>query len=203
MTFVLASNNKDKLRELRAILYGFGIDVISQAEAGTDFEVEETGTTFYENALLKAQAASEATKMPAIADDSGLMVDFLGGAPGVYSKRYGGDGMGDTDRNALLLKNMAETEQRNAKFVSSVVCVFPEGGVVAAEGECRGTILRTPRGTGGFGYDPVFFVTGLGRSMAELTEEEKNSVSHRGNALRLFEPKLKEYMMEMGKDHAK
>lgn len=198
MTFVLASNNKGKLREMRAILAGFDVDVISQAEAGADFEVEETGATFYENALLKAQAAAQATKMPAIADDSGLMVDFLGGGPGVYSKRYGGDGISDAARNALLLENLAGTEHRDAKFVSSVVCVFPEGGIVAAEGECRGTILRAPRGTGGFGYDPVFFVTDLGRSMAELTEEEKNSVSHRGNALRLFEPRLREYLKKEG-----
>jgi XTP/dITP diphosphohydrolase len=197
MTFVLASNNEDKLKELRAILSGFGLDVVSQREAGLDFEAEETGETFYDNALIKARLAMERSGLPAIADDSGLMVDFLGGKPGVYSKRYGGEGLDDTDRNVLLLKNMAETEQRAAKFVSCVVCCFPGGDIVAAEGECAGAILRAPRGGGGFGYDPVFLVEGTGKSMAELTPEEKNAVSHRGNALRLFESKLKEYLKSL------
>lgn len=198
MTFVLASNNKDKLRELRAILSAYGLDVKSQGEAGIDLEVEETGETFYDNALLKAEAAARATGLPAIADDSGLMVDALGGAPGVYSKRYGGGDLNDAERNTLLLKNLKDTEHRGAKFVSSIVCVFPNGDIVAAEGACGGSILPEPRGTGGFGYDPVFLVTAMGKSMAELTPEEKNSVSHRGNALRLFAPKLKDYLWGTG-----
>ena len=136
--------------------------------------------------------------LPAIADDSGLMVDFLGGAPGVRSKRYGGEGLHDGDRNALLLKNMEKVEQRGAQFVSSIVCVFPNGDIVAAEGMCQGSILSAPRGTGGFGYDPVFYVNSAGKSMAELTPEEKNSVSHRGNALRLFAPKLRNYLKMTG-----
>lgn len=201
MTFVLASNNEDKLRELRAILSALGFDVISQAEAGVELEVEETGETFYDNARLKAEAAMRISGMPAIADDSGLMVDALGGAPGVWSKRYGG-GLDDAGRNALLIKNMdaddTGREHRDARFVSSIVCVFPDGGVVAAEGMCEGTILHEPRGTGGFGYDPVFLVKAMGRSMAELTPGEKNSVSHRGNALRLFAPKLREYLLRTG-----
>jgi XTP/dITP diphosphohydrolase len=198
MTFVLASNNNDKLKELRAILSDFGYTVISQAEAGIDLEVEETGETFRDNAFLKAEAAMKASGLPAIADDSGLAVEFLNGGPGVRSKRYGGEGLTDTDRNALLLKNMEKAEQRRAKFVSSIVCVFPDGGVVSAEGTCDGTILDAPRGTGGFGYDPVFFVTSAGKSMAELTPEEKNVVSHRGGALRLFKPKLEEYLIKTG-----
>jgi XTP/dITP diphosphohydrolase len=194
MTFVLASNNEDKLKELRAILSGFGLAVVSQREAGLELEAEETGETFYDNALIKARAAAEHTGMPAISDDSGLMVDFLDGKPGVHSKRYGGEGLNDIDRYELLLRNMADTEQRGAKFVSCIVCCFPTGDIVSAEGACHGSILRAPRGTGGFGYDPVFLVGGTGKSMAELTPEEKNQASHRGSALRLFEKKLRAYL---------
>jgi XTP/dITP diphosphohydrolase len=200
MTFVLASNNKDKLDELHAIMSGFGFGVLSQREAGLDLEVEETGETFYENALLKAEAAMKATGMASIADDSGLAVEALNGEPGVHSHRYGGDGLSDQDRNALLLKNLEGEEHRGAKFVSSIVCVFPNGDIISAVGECAGTILRAPRGTGGFGYDPVFFVTAAGKSMAELTPGEKNSVSHRGNALRGFEPKLRNYLTKTGEN---
>ena len=202
MIFVLASNNKDKLTEMREILTGLGLQVVTQAEAGADIEVEETGATFYENAFLKAQAVAKATNRPAIADDSGLAVDFLGGAPGVYSKRYGGPGLNDDERNALLLEKMSGTEHRGAAFVSSIVCVFPDGGIVSAEGTCRGEIIRAPRGAGGFGYDPVFLVASAAKSMAELSPAEKNSVSHRGNALRQFAPKLKEYLQRHGfSDH--
>lgn len=202
MTFVLASNNEDKLKELRTLISEFGLDVLSQSEAGFSLDVEETGVTFHENALLKAKAAAGVSGKPAIADDSGLMVDALGGQPGVWSKRYGGGGLNDEERNALLLKNLAEIaptqEQRAAKFVSAIACVFPNGDVIAAEGYCSGSILHAPRGCGGFGYDPVFLVDGTDMSMAELTAEEKNRVSHRGNALRIFIPKLKEYLKETG-----
>jgi XTP/dITP diphosphohydrolase len=194
MTFIMASNNDDKLKEMRAILSELGFSVISQSEAGISLEVEETGGTFYDNAFLKAEAAMKASGMPAIADDSGLMVEALNGEPGVRSKRYGGDGQTDAGRNALLLHNMELKEHRTAKFVSSIVCVFPGGDVVSAEGRCEGTILCEPRGSGGFGYDPVFFVTESGKSMAELTAQEKNHISHRGRALRAFEPKLRDYL---------
>ncbi len=203
MTFILAGNNEDKLKEMRAILSELGFSVISQSEAGITLEVEETGDTFYQNAFLKAEAAMKATGMPAIADDSGLIVDCLGAEPGVHSKRYGGEGLDDNDRNALLLKNMSTIadagEHRMAKFVSAIVCVFPNGIIVSAEGECAGTILHEPKGSGGFGYDPVFFVSGMEKSMAELTPNEKNLVSHRGQALRKFEPKLREYLEKAGK----
>ena len=140
----------------------------------------------------------EATGLPAIADDSGLMVEALGGRPGVHSKRFGGGGLDDAGRNALLLKTLENEEHRAAQFVSSIVCVFPNGDVVSSEGVCRGSILRAPRGSGGFGYDPVFLVDGTGKSMAELSLEEKNAVSHRGNALRLFEKRLREYESKNG-----
>ncbi|NLM84848.1 MAG: RdgB/HAM1 family non-canonical purine NTP pyrophosphatase [Clostridiales bacterium] len=198
MKFVLASNNKGKLREMKAVLEQLGHEVVTQSEAGFSGEVEETGATFYENALLKARAVMEATGLPAIADDSGLMVEALGGRPGVHSKRFGGGGLDDAGRNALLLKTLENEEHRAAQFVSSIVCVFPNGDVVSSEGVCRGSILRAPRGSGGFGYDPVFLVDGTGKSMAELTLEEKNAVSHRGNALRLFEKRLREYESKNG-----
>ena len=129
--------------------------------------------------------------MPAIADDSGLEVDALDGRPGVYSKRYGGF-TDDDERNASLLKQLENEEHRAARFVCCIVCCFPDGGKISAEGECRGAILRAARGSGGFGYDPVFLVEGAGKSMAELTDDEKNAVSHRGQALRVFVPKLRE-----------
>lgn len=198
MTFVLASNNKEKLRELRDIIAAFGLEVVSQSDVGIDLEVDETGETFYDNAFLKASAAMKASGLPAIADDSGLIVDALPGELGVRSKRYGAPGMTDTDRNVLLLGNMEGKEQRSAKFVSSVVCVFPNGDVVASEGICDGEILTASRGDNGFGYDPVFLVSGTGKSMAELSPQEKNNISHRGKALRTFEPKLREYLRKAG-----
>ena len=194
MKFVLASNNQKKLKELRAILGEMGVEVISQKEAGIHTEPEETGTTFRENSLIKATAAMKASNLPAIADDSGLSVDALGGRPGVYSARYGGEGLSDTERYLLLLKNMENIEDRSAKFVSCISCAFPNGDTLDVQGECRGTILREPRGEGGFGYDPVFFSEEAGKSMGEMTAEEKNAVSHRGKAIRAFAPVLKEYL---------
>ena len=192
MRYILASNNRGKLREMKAILAETGAEVVSQREAGADFEAEETGTTFEENALIKAHAACAALGEPAIADDSGLCVDALGGAPGVYSARYGGCKT-DPERLALLLKNLGDEKNREAKFVSCIACVFPNGDVLTARGECPGTITTAPRGDGGFGYDPVFELPGTGKTMAQLTEEDKNAVSHRGRALKAFQEKLREY----------
>jgi XTP/dITP diphosphohydrolase len=193
MTFVLATGNEGKLKEMRGILSGFGLDVVSQKEAGFLLEPEETGETFCENARIKAAAAARASGLPAIADDSGLEVAALGGRPGVYSKRYGGF-TDDAGRNAFLLKEIENAEHRTARFVCCIVCCFPNGDEIAAEGDCRGFILSAPRGSGGFGYDPVFLVGDTGKSMAELTNEEKNAVSHRGKALRAFVPKLRDYL---------
>ena len=194
MRYILASNNKGKLKEMKAILEALGNEVVSQSEAGLVFEAEETGETFEENARIKARAACEALSEPAIADDSGLAVDALGGAPGVYSARYGGDACkNDAERVKLLLKNLEGEKNRNAKFVSCIACVFPNGDVITARGECGGIIAHEPRGEGGFGYDPVFELHGMGKTMAELSPEEKNAVSHRGRALKIFEMKLREY----------
>ena len=156
MKLVLASKNKKKLVEMNDILSQLGIEVCSEAEAGVDVEVEETGTTFEENSLLKARAVMEASGLPAIADDSGLCVDALGGAPGVYSARYGGEGLDDIQRYRLLLENMRGQMPRTARFVSVITCCFPNGDVISARGECPGTIAFAPMGEGGFGYDPVF-----------------------------------------------
>ena len=132
--------------------------------------------------------------MPAIADDSGLCVDALGGAPGVYSARYGGPGLDDAGRYRLLLENMRGQTPRTAKFVSVITCCFPNGEVITARGECPGTIAYAPQGEGGFGYDPVFFLPQRKKTFAQLTAEEKNEISHRGRALALFQEKLKEYL---------
>ena len=192
LTFVLASKNAKKLAEMQTILGQQGIQVLSQAQAGVDLDPEETGTTFEENAIIKAKAVSDASGLPAIADDSGLMVDALDGAPGVYSARYGGSHeLSDEYRWKLLLKNMEDMEQRAAKYVSVIAAVFPDGKILTARGECHGEIAREPRGEGGFGYDPVFRLPD-GRHMAEIGIEEKNRISHRAIALAEMQKKLTE-----------
>ncbi len=194
MKMVLASKNPKKMKEMNEILSGMGVEVCLQSDVGIDIDVEETGTTFEENSLLKARAVMEASGLPAIADDSGLCVDALNGAPGVYSARYGGDGLDDTGRYRLLLANMPRGAARTAKFVSVITCCFPGGEVLTARGECPGTIAFAPMGEGGFGYDPVFFLPKLKKTFAQLAPEEKNAVSHRGRALEAFQAKLEEYL---------
>ena len=194
MKMVLASKNQKKMKEMNEILSGMGGEGCLQSDVGIDIDVEETGTTFEENSLLKAKAVMEASGLPAIADDSGLCVDALNGAPGVYSARYGGDGLDDTGRYRLLLANMPRGAARTAKFVSVITCCFPGGEVLTARGECPGTIAFAPMGEGGFGYDPVFFLPKLKKTFAQLAPEEKNAVSHRGRALEAFQAKLEEYL---------
>lgn len=194
MKLVLASKNAHKLVEMRDILSQLGVEVVLESEVGVDVDVEETGATFEENAFLKARAVMEASGLPAIADDSGLCVDALNGAPGVYSARYGGEGLDDTGRYWLLLENMKGQMPRTAKFVSVITCCFPNGDVLTARGECPGTIAFAPQGKGGFGYDPVFFVPPLKKTFAQLTAEEKNAISHRGKALEVFQVKLEAYL---------
>ena len=187
ITFIIATHNKNKLKELERILAPLHINV---ATAQLD-EVEETGSTFAQNAFLKASAACRQTGKPAVADDSGLMVDALDGAPGVYSARYAGEGASDDDRIQKLLHNLEDIpkEERTAKFVCSICCVFPNGAKIAAQGECAGLIGFEPQGTDGFGYDPVFLVNG--KSFAELSAQEKDEISHRGHALREFAIQLR------------
>ena len=186
MKLVAATGNAHKLREMREILTGF--EILSQAESGFHGEVEEAGTTFLENALLKARAVCRATGLPALADDSGLCVDALGGAPGVYSARYSGGG--DGENRALLLKNLSGESNRRAHFCCALALVFPDGREVTAEGRTYGEILHEERGTGGFGYDALFLSDDLHKSFAEASEAEKNSVSHRGRALAELKSRL-------------
>ena len=195
MKLVLASKNKGKLVEMQAILSELGVEVVLQSELGIDVDVEETGTTFAENAGLKAKAVMEASGLPAIADDSGLCVDWLQGAPGIYSARYGGVET-DEDRYRLLLNNMRGATNRAAHFHASIVCCFPNGDTVTAESDCFGTVAYAPAGEGGFGYDPIFFVPEKRKTFSQLTAEEKNEISHRGVALRDFAAKLKDYLKE-------
>ena len=194
MKFVLATQNQKKLREMSDILSGFGVEVVTPKSLGIDLEVEETGTTFAENAMLKAKAICEAANLPAIADDSGLCVDALAGAPGVYSARYGGEVLDDVGRYRLLLENLRGQTTRTAHFACAIACAFPNGDTLTAEGKVEGTIAFAPMGEGGFGYDPIFFVPELRKTLAQVPAEDKNAISHRGNALRAMAVELKKYL---------
>lgn len=197
-TFVIASNNSKKVVELNRILNPMGITAKTAKELNVNLEdVEETGTTFIENARLKARAAHKLTGLPCIADDSGLMVDALNGAPGVYSARYSGEDATDEKNNQKLLKEMENVPDilRNAKFVCVICCVLEDGKEIIAHGECVGKIGYHLQGEGGFGYDPLFLTQG-GRSYAQLTAEEKDKISHRGNAIRILKKQLEKHFME-------
>ncbi len=193
MQFIIATGNAHKLLELERILAPLGIDAVSTKAKGISLDdVEETGTTFEENAYLKAKAACEKTGLPAVADDSGLCVDALNGAPGVYSARYAGENATDEQRYQKLLENLKDVspEKRTARFVSAVCCVWPNGESLTVRGECEGTIGFAPLGENGFGYDPVFMVGE--KSFAQLSAEEKDAISHRGRALVKLQQALKE-----------
>lgn len=194
MKFVLATHNPGKLREMSAILGELGVEVVSPADVGITVDVEETGTTFAENAMLKAKAICAAAGLPAIADDSGLCVDALNGGPGVYSARYGGEGLDDKGRYMLLLNSMRGQTTRKAHFACAIACAFPNGDELTAQGQCDGAIAFAPMGEGGFGYDPVFLVPEMGKTFGQLTAEEKSAISHRGKALRDFSEKLATYL---------
>ena len=195
MRVVLASKNPHKLVEIRQITDQFGIDLVLQSELGIDIDVEENGTTFEENSFIKANAVMKATGLPALADDSGICVDALNGEPGIYSARYGfDDSLDDWGRLQLLLKNTEQVPdgQRQAQFVCVITMVMPDGRTIQARGEIHGELLRAPGGENGFGYDPIFYYPPMGRSTAEMSAEDKNQVSHRANALKIFNEKLKE-----------
>lgn len=191
MKVIAATKNKGKIREMQEILSPLDIEIISQQEMGIEVDVEETGDTFEKNALIKARAVAMLCEYPVLADDSGICVEALGGAPGVRSARYAGDDATDSDRVNKLLSEIGDSENRNAKFVTSVAFIYPDGREITAEGEVRGYITKTPEGDNGFGYDPVFFSTELGKTFAMSSDEEKNSVSHRGRALKNLYEKLK------------
>ena len=179
---VLASHNRGKLAELRATLGPLGVDVIDASEAGLTAP-EETGTTFEANAILKARAACEATSLPALADDSGLSVDALGGDPGVYSARWAGPDGDHAPAIARVLAGLDGAADRSARFVCVLALAWPDGHVETSRGEAEGSISRAPRGQGGFGYDPIFLPQGGTRTFAELTPEEKRADNHRARAL--------------------
>lgn len=201
MTFIIATHNAKKLKELSRILVPLGIEAVTDRDLGIELtEVEETGATFEENAYLKAASACKESGLPAVADDSGLCVDALDGAPGLYSARYAGEGASDAEKIAKLLDALKDVprEERTARFVSSICCVFPDGKQLIARGECEGEIAFEADGEGGFGYDPVFVHEG--KSFAAMTAEEKDAVSHRGNSLRAFSEVLKTYLEQGGTD---
>lgn len=185
MKAVLASKNRHKLQEIAEILSKYDIELVLQSELGIDVDPDENGTTFEENSYIKAKAVLDACGMTTLADDSGLWVDALDGAPGVHSARYGSaDYKTDRDRLNLLLKNMEGIEDRTARFVCVITLLRPDGTKLVARGECEGVIDTAPRGTSDFGYDPVFYVPEEGCTFSEMGAERKNLISHRSNALR-------------------
>lgn len=198
MRLLIASNNRGKLREYRDILGDLPLELVAPADIGLHLEVAEVGDTYEENARLKAQAFAEASGLLTLADDSGLEVDALGGEPGVHSHRYA-DG-GDADRYRALLERLrgVPPEERGARFRCVIVIVTPAGATYRCEGVCSGIIIDEPRGTGGFGYDPVFFIPEIGKTMAELSPGEKNRLSHRGRAGQSARPVLMRLLAEEG-----
>ena len=192
MRLIAATRNKGKLEEITQILAPFPFDIISMTEAGITDDIEETGSTFEENALIKAKKVLRTTGEIVLADDSGLEVDYLNGAPGVYSARYAGEGASDMDRNRKLLDALAgvTADKRSARFVCAIAVVFPDGNDIVVRGKCEGMIALEPKGSTGFGYDPLFYIPSLGATIAQLDSVTKNSISHRGNALRKLAEKL-------------
>lgn len=199
MKFVLATNNEGKLLEMQTILSDLDVEICTLKDLGVEIEVEEDGSTFEENSLKKALEVMYRTGLPAIADDSGLCVEEMGGAPGIYSARYGGvEAPTDIQKNAMILQALRTESNRKAKFVCVITCCFPVGLALAVRGECHGDISYIPRGTGGFGYDTIFQPEGQAednrRTFAEMSSSEKNAISHRGNALRCFRKGLEEFL---------
>lgn len=195
MDFILATNNMKKLAEMQRILSPLGINVVTAKMLGTTLDdVVEDGETFEDNARLKAHAACKQMNMPAIADDSGLCVDYLDGAPGIYSARFSGEHGNDEKNNDLLLEKLEGVpfEKRTAKYVCAICCVFPNGKEIVVRGECKGIIGFERDGHEGFGYDPLFLVDG--RAFGRYTAEEKDKISHRGNALRLLTKELEKIL---------
>lgn len=191
MEIVAATNNIGKAREFAEILEGLGISVITMKDLCIEIEIPETGKTFLENAMIKAKAVSKLCNLPVISDDSGLCVNALGGAPGLYSARFAGEGATDSELRAKLLKAMEGESDRSAFFISSVVMLFPDGKSIEAEGRVFGDITYEEKGNGGFGYDSIFYCGEIGKTFAEATPSEKDAVSHRGRALKALYEKIK------------
>ena len=192
MKLIIASNNAHKIYEIKKILGAKFEEILSLREAGIDHETVEDGKTFMENAKKKAQEISELYGACALADDSGICAHALGGEPGIYSARYSGAHGDDEANNDLLLKNLADKEDRSAHYTCAMALVFPDGRQVLAEGYMYGTVINERRGSRGFGYDPLFVPDGESRTVAEMTDEEKNAISHRANALKLLLSKLED-----------
>lgn len=192
MELVIASNNQNKIREIKQIIGDKFTKIYSLKELGVEVDVEETGATFFENSLIKAKAITEITGKASLADDSGLVVDVLGGAPGVYSARFAGEPCNDENNNDKLLKLLegVKYEDKTARFVSVVTLYYPNGEYVFSEGSVEGHVLSERRGDGGFGYDPLFYCDKLGKTFGEASQEEKNLLSHRANALSELRKKL-------------
>ncbi len=197
---VIATGNAGKLKEMKEML-GDLFDVIGLKEAGATATAEENGSTFAENALIKAEDIFKQTGENVLADDSGLCVEALDGAPGIFSARYAGENATQAQKNALLLKNLQGAENRKAKFVCSVALILKNGRVIQADGETEGEILQSENGNGGFGYDPLFFSYDLKKSFGDCTDDEKNSVSHRSRALQNLLEKLRALYGEKGTDN--
>ena len=190
MKLIIASNNKHKIYEIKKILGERFSEILSLREAGIDHETVEDGTTFIENALKKAREIAEISGCAALADDSGICADALGGEPGIYSARYSGGHGNDEDNNNLLIRNLADKEDKSAHYTAAIALVFPDGRELTAEGHMYGRIIDTPRGDRGFGYDPIFVPVGESRTVAEMTDEEKNAISHRARGLMALLEKL-------------
>ncbi len=192
MKIILASNNKNKIREVKAILEDLDVDIISMKESGVDMDIEETGSTFEENALIKAREVMKLTKCITMADDSGLEIDYLNKEPGIYSARFMGHDTPYDVKNKALIDRLqgVEGQDRSARFVAAIAVVFPDGKEIVTRGTMEGTIAYEPCGTNGFGYDPILFLPEYNKCSAELSSEEKNRISHRGKALRMMKEKL-------------
>ncbi|HEY7270692.1 MAG TPA: RdgB/HAM1 family non-canonical purine NTP pyrophosphatase [Dehalococcoidia bacterium] len=188
---LIASNNPHKVDEFRQLLAGCGWDIVGPADAGVDIDVDEAGATYEDNARIKARAFAAAAGLPALADDSGLEVDALGGEPGPLHHRLGWDGAGNDERIRILLRRLEGVSDRRARFRAVIVVVFPDGRELLAEGVCGGEIALAPDGQGGFGYDPVFRLAD-GRTMAQVSPAEKNRISHRGRAVEAIKAALAE-----------
>lgn len=194
MKFVIATGNPGKVKDFNLILSLMGHEAVSLKEMGIECDIEETGETFKENSYIKAKAIYDMVKLPTIADDSGLCVDALHGAPGVYSARYGGEGLDDHGRCLKLLEEMKDEKNRKAWFKSAICCILSDDIKIEVEGECEGTLLYEVTGENGFGYDPLFYVEKFKKTFGEVSKEEKNEISHRRKAMDKLKEELKKVL---------